>query len=108
MIVETPLNYFNNFKQKILKKSPLEKYLMVRRLNMFLLRLIGVDIMDEGYKFRFETWIPMYLVLNYFSLMFYTLYYYRNEPFRAIQSTPTSGQVLPVLLQRWENQGANI
>lgn len=94
-------NIFSSFKQKFSNKSPHEKFLLVKSVNAFLLQFIGVDVMQDDFKIRFETWIPAYLCVNYFSLMFYSIYYYWDDPFRAIQSTPNSGQVIPV---RFHNQ----
>lgn len=77
-------------------ETPIAKWESVRRFNSFLLKYVGCEIFEDGYKIHFETWIPMYIALNYFLLLLYTLYYYRQDFFKAMQPTPTIGQVVPV------------
>lgn len=90
------LSKFEHLKEEYLGRSPLEKWLYVRQLNIFLLKLVGVQFMEANYKFHWKTWIPMYLGLNYFTLSIYTGYYYWGEPFKALQSTTMSGLMVPV------------
>lgn len=80
--------FFNNkeFKAEYLAKSPLDKWLFIRKINIFLLQLVGAQLMEADYKLNFKTLIPLYLMLNYLSLLTYTLFYYRHTPFRALQS----------------------
>lgn len=89
---------FNNkeFKAEYLAKSPLEKWLFIRKINIFLLQFIGAQFMEANYKLHFKTLIPLYLMLNYLSLLIYTLFYYRHTPFRAFQSTPMCEIIIPV------------
>lgn len=83
-------------KEEYLAKSPLEKWLFVREINLFSMNMIGVGFMDVNYKLQWKTWIPIYLLVNYYSLMFYTCYYYWNEPVRAIEATIINGIMGPV------------
>lgn len=87
---------FKDFKREYLAKSPLEKWFFVRSVNVFAFEVIGTQFMKDDYKIHFQTFIPLYLMVNYFSLLIYTLFYYRNEPFRALQSTPMCGLMVPV------------
>lgn len=87
---------FNCVKQKYLAKSPLTKWIYVRQLNVFLMKLVGVEFMESNYEFNWKTWIPMYLGVNFFGLMVYTGYYYSNQPFRALQPTVITGIMVPV------------
>lgn len=52
--------------------------------------------MTPTYRPSLKTLIPAYLISNYLGLLIYTLYYYRNDPFRALQATPASGLYIPV------------
>lgn len=87
---------FNGSKEKYLSENPLEKWLYVRRFNVFLMKLIGVEFMEPDYKFNWKTLIPMYLGLNFFCLMLYTCYYFRDEPYKALQPTAVTGIMVPV------------
>lgn len=87
---------FRKVKQNYLAKSPLEKWNFVRQINYKLLSVIGVQFMQADYKMHANTFIGVYLVLNYYILMIYTWYYYRNDPYRALISTPALGTFVPV------------
>lgn len=87
---------FERLAKEFSAKSPLDKWLHYRRLNIYLLELVGAGFMAENYKVQWRTWIPMYVGVNYFSLLIYTGYYYRNEPFKALQPTVITGIMVPV------------
>lgn len=95
MITKAIFN-FEVYKQKYLNKSPLDKWLLIRHFNIFLLKSLGVQFMETNYKLHFKSWIPMYLGANYFSLLLYTLYYYRKSPYKVLQGTPMCGLLIPV------------
>lgn len=90
--------FFSLFKLKqiFLSKNPHEKWIYVRRFNIFLMEFIGCQFMEANYVLHFQTWVQMYISFNYFTLLIYTLFYYRNDPFRALQATPMCGLMIPV------------
>lgn len=90
------LDKFERSKIEYLAKSPLDKWRFIHQINLYLLNMVGAGFMDVNYKIQWKTWIPMYLGLNYFSLMFYTCYYYYHEPVKALQSTVITGIMVPV------------
>ena len=90
-------NFFKKVKQNYLAKNPRQKWLYVRNLNALTVKFIGCQFMETNFKLRIESFIPMYLAVNYFTLLLYTLYYYRTEPFRALQAIPPSGFFIPVI-----------
>lgn len=90
------LNKFHKLKKKFISKTPQQKWKSVRSVNIFLLGFVGCDIMDPNFIFNLKSFIPTYLAINYICLMFYTLYYYRYNPLKAMQSTPLMGLVVPV------------
>lgn len=90
------LYFYKNQKDDFLAKNPRQKWLTVRRVKFFLLKFIGVQFMESDYKLHLQTLIPAYLLLNFFTLLLYTAYYYRSELFRALQATPVSGIIIPV------------
>lgn len=77
-------------------KNPRGKWLAYRRINIIIMKIIGSHFMEPGFKLQLISWIPLGLVLNYSILLIYTLYYYRNEPFKALQATPAAGLIIPV------------
>lgn len=79
-------------------KSPLEKWRSFRQLHCFILRLIGVEFMEDDYKMSVNILIPIYLEANYYILLIYTLYHYRHEPFKALTPTPFLAIFVPVSL----------
>lgn len=87
---------FKKLKHNYLAKTPLEKWHFIRQINYKLLKVVGVQIMRSDYKVHAKTFIGVYLVLNYYILMVYTWYYYRNDLFRALISTPALGTFVPV------------
>lgn len=86
-----------------MEKNPYEKYYFVRDIHATLLNLVGVDIADENYKMNVRTLIPIYVEVNYLSLLVYTLIHYRNEPFKALIATPAAGILIPVNLFRFHS-----
>lgn len=91
-------NKLKNIKHNFSSQSPLEKWKFFRQIHFILLRLIGLEFMDENYKMNIKTLIPIYLEVKYYVLLIYTLYHYRNEPFKALISTLFVGIFVPVSL----------
>lgn len=98
--VFTRLPSFESLKKKFLAKDPLEKWNYVRNINSFLLKVIGCDFLNGNYTYTLNTLLPVFLFVDYFCLMLYTLYYYRNEPLKALESTPMAGIMFPVCIFR--------
>lgn len=96
--VFTRLPSFESLKKKFLAKDPLEKWNYVRNINSFLLKVIGCDFLNGNYTYTLNTLLPVFLFVDYFCLMLYTLYYYRNEPLKALESTPMAGIMFPVCI----------
>lgn len=90
------LYFYKNRKEEFLAKNSQEKWLTVHRVNVVLLKFIGVQFMESDYKLHLQTLIPAYLLINFFTLLFYTMYYYRHEPFSALQATPVCGIIIPI------------
>lgn len=91
-------NKFKNFEKDYSSKTPLQKWQFIRSINIFILSFVGCGIMDSRFKLNLNSAIPSFLGTNYFGLMFYTLYHYRYEPLKALQSTPLLGLVIPVYI----------
>lgn len=85
-------------KEAYLAKTPFEKWNLVRSVNIWSLTPIGCQLMEANFQIHSKSYIPIYLGINYFSLMVYTLYYYRHQPLKALQATPVLGIAIPVSL----------
>lgn len=59
--------------------------------------------MHPKFKLNFLTAVPGLLVADYGILMIYTLYYYRDDFFKALEATTFSGIVFPVSFYHLRN-----
>lgn len=87
---------FTKVKRNYLAKNPLEKCDLIYRIHAFLFKFLGVHIVVANFKPNINTLIPIYLVVNYFTLLIYTWYHYRNEFFNILITTPFFGVFVPV------------
>lgn len=71
-----------------------------------MLKAIGVQFMDPKYKMHLNTISPIFLQISFFSLLIYTIYYYRNEPLKAIHPSPALGFFVPV--SNWSQYESNL
>lgn len=76
--------------------NPFEKWIFIRELHSTVLKIVGAQFMDQNYRIHLNTCLPIFIQFNYYSLLFYTLFYYRNEPQRALMATPIMGFFIPV------------
>lgn len=79
-------------KQRYLEKTPYEKWLFVRNINVFMLGVVGCEVVEPNYKPNLKTLIPMYMQVNYFVLLAYTCYYYWDKPFFPLVGSAASGE----------------
>lgn len=83
-------------KQTYMEKNPYDKCQFVYNFHANLVNLVGLHVVDRDYKMNARTLIPIYVEVNYLSLLIYTLIHYRNEPFMALIATPAAGFLIPV------------
>lgn len=81
-----------------MEKSPYDKCRFVYDIHASLVNLVGLHVVDKNYKMNVRTLIPIYVEVNYLSLLIYTLIHYKNEPFKALIATPAAGIIIPVSL----------
>lgn len=79
-----------------MKKSPLDKWLFVRKINVWMFKVGGCVFMEPNFKPSFLTLIPAWVQLNYYILAIYTIYYYLDDPKRALVATIPLGRYVPV------------
>lgn len=83
-------------KANFLSKSPYQKWITVRKFNMFLLKLSGSHVMLPEWKCSIRFMTPGLVIANMFTLMVYTIFYYRNDLMMALQATVIIALVIPV------------
>lgn len=79
-----------------MEKNPYDKCQFVLDIHTTLVNIVGLHVVDKAYKMNVRTLIPIYVEVNYLSLLIYTLIHYRNEPFKALIATPSAGILIPV------------
>lgn len=90
------MTYFRNLKKEYLLKNPREKWEFVRDVNIVPLSFLGFDFMSPNFELDWKAAIPVFVGLDYIISMFYAMFYYKNEPLRAMQSTPQLAVAIPV------------
>lgn len=85
-----------NFKADFLAKSPYQKWITVRKFNMYLLKLTGTHAMLPDWEKGIRLLIPLWLETNMLTLMIYTIFYYRNDPLKALDPTTLISLMVPV------------
>lgn len=96
MTLNKILSYFQKIKEKYLAKTSREKWELIRNINVYFLDFMGAGFMESNYKIDFKTYIPGIAAVHFVCLLLYTLYFYRHDPFRALQSTCVIGIIVPV------------
>lgn len=79
-----------------MKKCPLDKWLFVRKVNILMFKVGGCNFMEPNYKPSILTVIPAWVQLSYYILAIYTIYYYIDDPKRALVATTPLGLYTPV------------
>lgn len=79
--------------------SPIEKWQFIHKIHRFLLKMFGVEGTRADYKPNINTLLPISIMFDYWMLLLYTLFHYRNEPLIALVSTPSIGIYAPVCLK---------
>lgn len=93
------INFFlrlKKAKQKYMTLNPYEKWYFLRKIHTHMVKLVGCEVMEEDFKINVNTLIPIYVEVNYLTLLTYTLIYYRNDLFHALIATPSVGILIPV------------
>lgn len=76
--------------------NPYEKWYFLRDIHAHMVKLVGCETMESDYRISIRTLIPIYVEVNYVTLLTYTLIYYRHDLFHALIATPSAGILIPV------------
>lgn len=76
--------------------NPYEKWYFLRKIHTHMVKLVGCEVMESDFKISINTMIPIYVEVNYVTLLIYTLAYYRHDLFHALIATPSAGILIPV------------
>lgn len=91
-----PIDSFVAFKEEIRHRSPLGKWNFVRNGARGFLIWIGLHVVDEKFKVNLLSILPGLLILDYFVLLLYTFYVYKDDLMRALQPLCLVGMGAPV------------
>lgn len=87
---------YKNLKEDYLAKSPRGKWWVIRQSHCFMTKVIGCQVMQADFKLNINTLVPLYVQVNFYLLVLYTWYYYRNDLINALLVTPIFGLIVPV------------
>lgn len=68
-----------NVKRDIQKKSPKNKCLFVQEWANVMLRVLGIPILDTGYKPYWRSYYIAYIMFHMSVLVTYTIFYYAKK-----------------------------
>lgn len=88
-----------NDKQPIIEKAPKEQWIFVRNIGSIVLSLAGLDILNPKFKLYWLSYLPGFAIVEFTSLLLYTLYLYRADLWRAIQPVCIIGILVTVSFQ---------
>lgn len=91
-----PIDTFIAFKEEIRHRSPRGKWDFVRNTARGFLFWIGIHIVDEKFKVNLLAILPGLVMLDYFVLLLYTFYVYKDDVMRALQPLCLVGMGAPV------------
>lgn len=94
--IEKLRNYIRNFKENLVNKTPLEKWLHFRNFASIVVELSGCNLFDRNYRPTLMTAIPLLLYIDYFIFAIYTAYHYSWDAFRILQPIILTGLFIPV------------
>lgn len=87
---------FEKAKREYMALNPYEKWYFLRKIHTQMVKLVGCEVMESDFQISINSLIPIYVEVNYVTLLTYTLIYYRNDLFHALIATPSAGILIPV------------
>lgn len=90
------LKKYKEIKDDYMSRSPKGKWNFVRHIGIFILKLTGTPILDYNYKIRWYSYIGYFAFFITFSSLFYTIWYYWDQPMKKFQGVSILGITIPV------------
>lgn len=92
------LGIYKSIKNEYLSRSPRGKWLFVRNIGIFALKLMGNPILDPNYRVYWYSFAGILVVSNIFLSHLYTWWYYSDSetPIKGFLITPLYGTIIPV------------
>lgn len=95
-MIKLLLNKYKKLKEDYLARSPRGKWIYVRNFGIVLLKSVGIPVLDPNFKVWWYSYVSFVLLFNFLTSLFYTIWYYSDNPARAYLATPILGVVIPV------------
>lgn len=89
-----------SIKENYLNRSSKGKWLFIRNIGIVILKMTGVPILDPHYKVNWWSYGCAVGGINYSISLLYTLWYYADQPMRALQPFVLLGVLIPVSIIR--------
>lgn len=83
--IRWPAIKWRAMKEEVDKMSPKRKCQLIENITAITLRPLGCEVTNRNFKINALTFLTGYVILNCFSLSWYTAYYYRTNITLALQ-----------------------
>lgn len=87
---------YHAVKHRILKGTPQDKWELMRDWANFFGFIAGLSILKPDLKKNWRTAFTGFYLLNWFTIMFYTFYYYDGDILKIIEVAGPVGITVPV------------
>lgn len=96
------LKIFREIKSRYLKESPRGKWSYIRDLNLFVSKLVGIEVLDPLFELYWYSYLGWCLCIDYTICSMYTFWhfwFYTDTPIKGLLFIPVAlGVVIPVTL----------
>lgn len=90
------INVYRKIRKGYLRRSPEEKWILIRNIGIFFLKISGVPFLDPNFEIWWYSYIGCVGFASFFSSCFYTLWYYSDTPMKGLLPMAMMGIIVPV------------
>lgn len=87
---------FQIIRRNYLDRTPLKKWEFVRNFGIFVMRLVGVPILDRNFTIDWYSFVPLLVAVDSAISFFYTVWYFMDTPIKSMLVFSLSGTIIPV------------
>lgn len=90
---------YREFKVDYCNRSPKQKWLFMETIQIFLLKLIGLNFLDPNFKLNWRSFLIYFCAIDFFGSFIYTVCYYIEcgSPIEGFLAVPMLANMLPVM-----------
>lgn len=100
---------YQAIKADYVNRSPKEKWMFVRGIGQFILRINGVPFMDPQFQVRWVSYVPAVALTDILISFFYTMwYYYGHETVKGFLIVSLFGVLTSVSSERFSHHFLSI